>query len=569
MRTVVVTAWLGLVAALLLLLWLPDAAAPTPVATEELGEVGGSERRQLKQRPSFDPKVGRTPAFVLKDMRVADNLVPVHRSEPAILFWRPQKVGSSTILSLLVSYGYRFNVLVRRKSAFNALCVKAARCALQNFDSVVHTMEAEHVPVTSHKLRTHLTKYVYERLHGAGGPSGLRRVAQMNEERAERQLYRISTSHQMCNLPPLLVKTQLECMFTNHTQLALSSLKERGTEVNTFVPFSRNGTGPFEVRELYVLREPMARAVSVYYFWGELFKLHRVDKQPEEHINATRRERRRMREPGFRGVNAATDLYQPLLKPRRQLRGAGGGGLDEGNGEGEGGGESLAEKTEVEAEQGDVEESEEAEEEDYEYEYSLMTGVAAETTEPAEPGAAAERELGAAGVGKHAQAPLLQLQRGQRRLEAASALPKKPGSGKDGAEVQKWRLGNAKTSTEVVKGTIFTYHGDETTVPPREIAMAYAKRLPYVAGMPGPSYTWSAFAGSAELAIAEMKTDRIMTIVTERLDESLLVASHYLGWSLADVVVTAPRKALSSHPKHTDWPTEAVEAMQTFLDRYA
>ena len=245
-------------------------------------------------------------------MRVADNLVPVHSSEPAILFWRPQKVGSSTILSLLVSYGYRYNVLVRRKSAFNALCVKAARCALQNYDAMLHAMEAEQMPVSSQNLRTHLSKYVNERLHGAGGPSGLRRAAQMNEERAERQLYRISTSHQMCNLPPLVVKTQLECMFTNHTHQALQSLKERGTEVNTFVPFSRNATGPFAVKELYVLREPLARAVSVYYFWGELFKLHRVDKQSEVHINATRRERRRMREPGFRGVNAEMDLYKVL-----------------------------------------------------------------------------------------------------------------------------------------------------------------------------------------------------------------------------------------------------------------
>lgn len=56
-----------------------------------------------------------------------------------------------------------------------------------------------------------------------------------------------------------------------------------------------------------------------------------------------------------------------------------------------------------------------------------------------------------------------------------------------------------------------------------------------------------------------------MTIVTERLDESLLVASHYLGWSIADVVVTAPRKALSTHPKHTEWPAKAVLTMKRKL----
>ena len=57
-----------------------------------------------------------------------------------------------------------------------------------------------------------------------------------------------------------------------------------------------------------------------------------------------------------------------------------------------------------------------------------------------------------------------------------------------------------------------------------------------------------------------------MTIVTERLDESLVVASHHLGWSLADVVVTVPRKALSTHPKHTVWPKSAVEILQRILE---
>ena len=118
-----------------------------------------------------------------------------------------------------------------------------------------------------------------------------------------------------------------------------------------------------------------------------------------------------------------------------------------------------------------------------------------------------------------------------------------------------------------MKGTIFTYHGNESSVPPEKIAMAYAKKMPYSAGMPGPSFTWSAFANSANSAIDVMRTDRIMTIVTERLDESLVAARHYLGWSLADVVITHPRKALSTHPKYTTWPPAVIEAMQGFLQR--
>jgi hypothetical protein len=46
------------------------------------------------------------------------------------------------------------------------------------------------------------------------------------------------------------------------------------------------------------------------------------------------------------------------------------------------------------------------------------------------------------------------------------------------------------------------------------------------------------FLRSPEAAVKVIKTDRLMTIVTERLMESLVVMSHYMGWSLADVVVT-------------------------------
>ena len=48
------------------------------------------------------------------EIRRLNNLKPLLNSSN-IMFWRPQKVGSSTILSLLVSFGFRFNYLPRRK----------------------------------------------------------------------------------------------------------------------------------------------------------------------------------------------------------------------------------------------------------------------------------------------------------------------------------------------------------------------------------------------------------------------------------------------------------------------
>ena len=124
------------------------------------------KKQQKRQAAMFDHRKN-TPMYVLKDMRIADHLVPVHSSEPAIIFWRPQKVGSSTILSLLVSYGYRYNILVRRKSAFNSLCIKAARCALENYDALKRTLGKQET-FSAHSLQIHLTKYVEERLYGAG-----------------------------------------------------------------------------------------------------------------------------------------------------------------------------------------------------------------------------------------------------------------------------------------------------------------------------------------------------------------------------------------------------------------
>ena len=118
--------------------------------------------------------------------------------------------------------------------------------------------------------------------------------------------------------------------------------------------------------------------------------------------------------------------------------------------------------------------------------------------------------------------------------------------------------------SDMIKG-MFLYHGDESTAPPHNVAVQYAKDLPYRAGMPGPSYTWSLFSRSLGDALSVLQSGRVFVIVTERLDESLVAASHYLGWSLADVVVTKPRKHLSSHPKAKDWPQDAVMLLNNTL----
>jgi hypothetical protein len=99
------------------------------------------------------------------------------------------------------------------------------------------------------------------------------------------------------------------------------------------------------------------------------------------------------------------------------------------------------------------------------------------------------------------------------------------------------RLGNTNTKAVAIKRT-FLYHGDETTAPPESTAIQYAKDLPYQKGMPGPTKLWSAFASSLESALTIIRSGTVFTIVTERMDESLIAMRYFLGWSLADVVVT-------------------------------
>lgn len=77
-----------------------------------------------------------------------------------------------------------------------------------------------------------------------------------------------------------------------------------------------------------------------------------------------------------------------------------------------------------------------------------------------------------------------------------------------------------------IDGKMFVYHGDETTSPPRDLAMGFASKLPYRAGMPGPSFSWSAFADSLNETIQVVESDRLVTIVIERLDESLVVNNN-------------------------------------------
>ncbi len=62
-----------------------------------------------------------------------------------------------------------------------------------------------------------------------------------------------------------------------------------------------------------------------------------------------------------------------------------------------------------------------------------------------------------------------------------------------------------------------------------------------------------------------MKDNRVVPLILEQLDESLIVLMHSFGWTLADIVVVKPRKALSQHPTYEKWPQLAIQEMNRSL----
>eukprot|EP01031_Cornospumella_fuschlensis_P035706 gene35706-43303_t len=355
-----------------------------------MAKTADPEYVPFSKRPPENPDVHRN-YNKLADLNVMKTLKPLKKGDN-IMFWRLQKVGSSTVLSILLSYAYRYHFLPKRKSGPNVFCRQIAKCALKN--GAYNTSSALAKYAESHVSRT-----------------------QRLEEISHSVRFKMSVTHDICNLNASLVRDNLQCAFG--------------------LGYAYDERYNTPVREIFLVREPVQRALSVYYFWGELFKLAKEHKRS-------------------------------LASPARSRR-----------------------------------------------------------HDPAAPAAG-------------------------RQLREAAA-----------------RLGSAALRNQTIRGALFTYHGEESTVPPLHIAMSYASNPPLRGGFPGPSLSSSAFADNVEDTLAYMSAGdaqgRLLTLVLDRWDESLLVLSRHLNLSLADVVAVMPRKSLSPHPKAADWPAEAVQLLRTRL----
>ncbi len=156
------------------------------------------------------------------------------------MYWRPQKVGSSTLLSLFASYGFRYNYLPKRKVGSSSFCRVIAELALQN--SELNTYQLQY-----------LQKYVSLKIPGYKSSSDVTQATKNSEALSIDIPFYISLNHELCAIQASLIRSNL-----------LQAFRKAAKD---------DSYKPNKVLEVFQVREPLARAISVYYFWGELYKL--------------------------------------------------------------------------------------------------------------------------------------------------------------------------------------------------------------------------------------------------------------------------------------------------------
>ena len=158
--------------------------------------------------------------IVIQESDILKGLKPL-KDEPNIMFWRPQKVGSSTVITILLSYAYRYNVLHKRKGFSNSLCVKVINCLQSTIPSdSVHDKSI----VNNHPDSGRVPKLYHD----------------FKELLSETVPYQISLNHQLCHLPGQLTTWAFTCsiiwtkvvcvekMIAESLQCAFSPLKPSG-----------------------------------------------------------------------------------------------------------------------------------------------------------------------------------------------------------------------------------------------------------------------------------------------------------------------------------------------------
>jgi hypothetical protein len=493
------------------------------------------------------------------DIPVVEKLLPLKEGD-YIMYWRPQKVGSSTLLAMLMSYSYRYNYLPRRKSSINQFCRNIAKCAISRQDpKLIPSQEA------------YLKKFSMKHY----STSSKEKEQKKQEEYAKIIPHKLSLNHELCNFNASVIRANLVCAF------------QQSKKSNNSQPLA------ISVKEILQVRDPVERAISAYYFWGELYKLVNNKKKVKitsskskyTTVSSSSKEAKKSTHKADEmtiaeapvdptKVIVGKDWKTPIDdRRRRQLRMMLA-SLSLSPSSNSGGSSIITHIVPMKRNLGETDDFFTDDWEDWMIDYLF----------PSNDGD--EEEDDEQNEGHHYEVILgnntdSSSSHRQLALSSPRSIPKTTGSNSSSTTTTaransgnptlvsstKTILGTVKDHSPV-QGTLFTYHGNEQTIPGRTYALGFVKNFPFVAGMPGPSLTWSALSKNVEDAEQRILSDsRLFTIVLERLDESLIVMVHHLQWSLADVVGIKQRKALSSHPKARDWDTDIIQGIQQKMEK--
>lgn len=545
----------------LMLLITSEVSASSLLSDEGSGCLNGTKSLLTKSissssSPSSLPSIDHQHRLLFskqtafdQDLSVVKKLKPLINDGPYIHFWRPQKVGSSTILAILLSYSYRYNYLPKRKAGANALCREIAQCAiskksqLHNADDnnnynnnnsnpwkTVRRMKKQEQQYNNNNstLTTteYLRDYIKQSIPGSMNRRSITGRLSRDIKTSMSVPYMMSTAHEICNIHEDVIQQHLLCSFQRGSDRRSDKKKknrnknkngDEGSNDNFLLnPISvldmitdkKSRSSSSEnnemMKELFLVRDPLSRAISVYYFWGELYKLTRSKHFILDHNRGSKRKL------FGSNINDNHDDYYDVDY--------------DGDYDGDGDNNEVTFDTSHDTSHTD----DRNDNQNYNNINNLRKHVNNEETE--------------------------KVKRSLRYRIGENSLTNN-------------RNINHHITSNIIPGQYFRYHGIESTSPPLEYAMQYAKGPIYKAGMPGPSFTWSLFSNSLEgsLDILKSTTRNICAIILERLDESLVVMSYYLKWTLADVVVIKPRKSLSSHPKYKEWPEKSIMKLKKHL----
>ena len=98
----------------------------------------------------------------------------------------------------------------------------------------------------------------------------------LREIESEKLHYVMSWSHQICNLPAYLLSASLPCGFAKDFNYMNRNNIQNKKSIN-FNKYNQIGMQPpsqSNIKEIFLVRDPLARIISVYYFYREFLFLN-------------------------------------------------------------------------------------------------------------------------------------------------------------------------------------------------------------------------------------------------------------------------------------------------------